>query len=72
MGSSVAYISGDVFEECQKLTSIHCKNAVPASATFSPFSGLQYESVTLYVPKGSREAYMDTSPWYYFANIIEE
>jgi hypothetical protein len=68
----VARIGLRIFDECQKLTSIHCKNATPASDVFEPFSVLQYETITLYVPKGSREAYMNADPWYYFTNIIEE
>ena len=31
-----------------------------------------YASATLYVPKGSREAYMRTNPWDKFKNIVEE
>ena len=36
------------------------------------FSEDIYSSATLYVPKGSREAYMNTSPWKQFKNIVEE
>ena len=71
--NSITYIGQDAFHECSDLTSIHCKIEDPAScAVFSPFDIDIYNSTTLFVPKGSRETYMRTSPWDKFKNIVEE
>ena len=71
--SSVTYIGQDAFKGCSDLTSIHCKIGNPSDCTvYSLFDNDTYESATLYVPKGSREAYMRTDRWDKFKNIIEE
>lgn len=72
LGSSVASIGKEALKECKKLTSIHCKNPIPASIDENPFESYHFQSVTLYVPKGSRDAYMNAAYWREFNNIVEE
>ena len=73
---NVSYIGQNAFKGCSRLTSIHCqmKESVLAISQCIPnaFDEEQYSSATLYVPKGSREAYMNKSPWKQFKNIVEE
>ena len=61
--------------ECGGLTSIHCQMKEPLLINYyyTLFFYIDvYASATLYVPKGSREAYMRTNPWDKFKNIVEE
>ena len=61
--------------ECGGLTSIHCQMKEPLLVDkfyYTLFDIDVYASATLYVPKGSREAYMRTNPWDKFKNIVEE
>lgn len=71
--SSVTYIGQDAFQGCSSLTSIHSQIENPSDCmVVSQFDSDIYSSATLYVPKGSREAYMRTNPWDKFKNIVEE
>jgi hypothetical protein len=73
--SSVTQIE-NAFVECSRLTSIHCQMKEPLLINryyYTLFFYIDvYASATLYVPKGSREAYMRTNPWDKFKNIVEE
>lgn len=66
--SSVTNIGPWAFYYCSGLTSVTCNRETPPSATAS-FPGAS--SVTLYVPLGSKTAYM-ASVWSNFKEIIED
>ena len=70
--NSVTDIGSDAFEYCTGLTSIHCKCKTPPNCDYSSFNGISAE-VTLYVPKGSLNAYKEARGWgNCFKNIVEE
>lgn len=70
--SSVSYISDAAFYSCKGLESIYCQKTTPPSVGSYRFSTYTYSNATLYVPKGSKSAYNNTtSPWSNFENIVE-
>lgn len=56
--------------KCGDLKTIELKSSMPQVA--SEFTAGQYASVTLYVPVGSRQAYVKAPVWGKFANIVEK
>jgi len=66
---NVSSIGDRVFADCTKLVSIRIQNPTPPTILNSTFSTDHKETVRLYVPKGSRDAY-----WlvWGFDNVIEE
>ena len=71
ISSSVTSIGAYAFSGCSGLTSIHCLWTTPPRIDYKTFNEI-YEKSTLYVPKGSLEAYKSTYPWRNFHNIVEE
>jgi hypothetical protein len=74
---SVTDISWDAFIGCSGLKSIHCKCSVPPAIDFYDYNSDRDEdninsTATLYVPKGSLEAYETSDDWKEFENIVEE
>ena len=65
-------IKDKVDEQIEKLSSIHCRNAIPVYETLFSLGLPKIGFATLYVPKGSRDAYLNTEPWSYFKTIVEE
>lgn len=76
--SSVTYIGTGAFLECSNLMKIHCKNPeAPFPSDYSSyrnifFSDPTYTKATLYVPRGSHDAYKYTLGWGHFRHIVEE
>lgn len=72
---SVTYIGGYAFDLCSGLIAIHCLVPTPPETGDLPF-GYEKEffmNATLYVPKGSLDAYKyDPLYWDLFKNIVEE
>ncbi len=78
---SLNIISAGAFHECRKLTSVVCKGTTPPTCPYEVFTAYNddyqdyrpyCQSVTLYVPKGSKEAYQNSEPWNTFKEIIEQ
>ena len=67
IGSGVTSIGYDAFGECFSLTNIYVKASTPAKIEWR----LGCENATLYVPKGSLEAYKAADGWKEFENIQE-
>lgn len=70
-------IGGQAFRNCSMLTSIYVYWATPLSfdknlpEESQPFAGVDFEKVTLYVPKGCKEKYQVANEWKRFTNIVE-
>ena len=68
--STVTYIGKDAFKDCKGLTSVTVLNPTPvvleSAETFN-----NRANATLYVPKGSQDAYKNTAIWKGFKQIIE-
>ena len=67
IGSGVTSIGSNAFGECSRLTNIYVKASTPAKIEW----GVGCEDATLYVPKGSLEAYKAADGWKEFENIQE-
>ncbi len=72
-GKGCTSICDPAFYDCNEITAIHCLGTTPPKYDAywgfePPFSNTVYETATLYVPRGSAEAYI----WYGFKNIVEE
>lgn len=62
-------IAAKAFTGCTALKEIHCKSMTPPSF----YKGdVDTEKCTLYVPKGAKDAYLKSSTWKDFTNIVEE
>ncbi|MBQ1758052.1 MAG: leucine-rich repeat domain-containing protein, partial [Prevotella sp.] len=70
IGSSVNYIGLHAFELCDALTTIISKMVEPCDL-YNEFSPNVYSNATLYVPRGSLEAYLFKNYWNKFRNIKE-
>ncbi len=67
--SSVISIRSGAFQECDNLTSVTVMNPLPVSISRYTFENRA--NATLYVPKGSKEAYETADYWKEFKEIIE-
>lgn len=69
---SVTDIGYGAFFGCEALEEVHCLWETPLQSDLHIVNSSTAESATLYVPKGTKEAYKATSPWSVFDNIEEE
>ena len=62
------------FAECYSIKEIHSKNPTPPQINSEIFgiTAINFTKSTLYIPKGSYEAYSTAPTWKKFKNIIEE
>jgi len=68
---SVKEVETSVFNSCIALTEIVCKSTTPVAISSSEFYGVSTTTATLYIPKGSKNAYASATGWSRFQNIIE-
>ena len=68
----ISYIGDGAFYGCSGLAEIHNQNPTPLNITSTCFSGVNKTTSILYVPRGSRTAYLDATGWKDFRNIVEE
>ncbi|HEY5569925.1 MAG TPA: leucine-rich repeat domain-containing protein, partial [Bacteroidales bacterium] len=68
---SVTSIGKNTFSLCEKLKEIHIRKATPPSMELTSFDSIAKDCI-LYVPKGSKSAYMQAPRWTGFKNIQEE
>lgn len=68
----ITSIGKSTFYYCPSLTSIHCTAPVPPKIFIDTFQFEISLDRNLYVPVGSKTAYMAADHWKYFKNIIEE
>lgn len=69
LGNTVETIEGNVFASCPAITSVTSLNRVPPTGGI--FLDEVYAAATLYVPRGSKEAYQSDENWSKFATIEE-
>ena len=70
---SVLTILGSAFNGCSGLTSIHCQGETPPnSGVQGAFENSIYSNATLFIPKGSLNAYKECPTWSPFKKIVEE
>ena len=69
IGSGVTWIGPGAFFNCSKLTSVTVFNPTPGDFALSAFS--YKTNATLYVPKGSKDAYQAADCWKEFKDIKE-
>ena len=67
--SQVGQIGEKTFNACDNLTAVEVKRTEPLAINNNTFTN--YTGATLYVPKGSRSAYMAADNWKLFGNIVE-
>ena len=65
----VSNIGKESFGNCHNLNSIYCQNPEPPECNFDAFSGVNYESCRLFVPKGSVNLYKHKFPWMLFTIV---
>ena len=68
--SSVTSIGGSAFSGCSGLRSIYVYAETVPSTVAGAFEGCDSKNCTVYVPKGTYDAYW-LSEWGYFDNIVE-
>ena len=70
--AGVTRIQGDAFMGCTSLTSITMNSTTPPTIWEGSFDPSIYKNATIYVPKGSKSAYISNSRWREFQNIVEK
>ena len=68
--SSVTSIGGSAFSGCSGLRSIYVYAETPPSISANAFNGCDLKNCTLYVPRGTYDAYW-LLDWGVFENIVE-
>ena len=69
---NVTSIEDYAFHNCEKLDTIHCLCTDPPVIHDDSFDEHTYTASTLFVPKGSIEAYRKANGWKQFKRIEEE
>lgn len=69
--NSIKYIEQDAFWGLKRLKSIYSSIETPMALDYNHFEESDKAYCTLYVPKGTRTTYLNTTGWKYFLNIVE-
>lgn len=69
--SNVKCIEKGAFYDCSALSSVYVYAETVPSINASAFDGCDLKNCTLYVPKGTYDAYRYSKWGYYFDNIVE-
>ncbi len=71
--SNITLLETKVFYYCYNLTTVICRwdDISKVTTESSLFSSKTYSKATLYVPKGTKSSYEETSPWSNFSSIVE-
>jgi hypothetical protein len=69
--NSVTNIGNSAFYTCVGLKSIYLMGTTPPSVGTDNFTDYHYKNITIYIPKGSLEAYQSAYVWKEFKNIQE-
>ena len=71
--ASIGFIGSSAFSSCQSLSKIYTSPMAPVNLDQSPnvFYNVNKTTAILYVPYGSRPAYLAASQWNEFLNIVE-
>ena len=68
---TVKYIEKWAFEGVKNLTALYVYKKEPIDIERDVFEDVDKDALTLYVPYGSKSAYMDAEGWSEFTNIVE-
>ena len=68
----ITSIGNATFKDCSSLQEIHCQAITPPTCRRGCFLEVDQTTCTLYVPKGTLEAYKAANVWKDFVNIVEE
>ena len=66
------FVGWGAFSGCSNLQEIHSQAITPPTCGGGCFGGVDQTTCTLYVPKGTLEAYKAADEWKDFVNIVEE
>ena len=69
--NSVTSIGSYAFSNCSKLTSVTVLNPTPIATNVNQDPFTNKKNATLYVPKGSKSAYLTSVCWKEFKKIVE-
>ncbi len=69
--STLTYIGDYAFTRVTTMKTLYCKRVTPCSLGNEAFNDDMYLFTTLYVPKGSKEAYQSANGWKNFSTIEE-
>ena len=69
IGNNVTSIGQSAFYNCDALTSVTVSSTTPVAITKNVFT--HRTNATLYVPQGSKEAYLEADYWKEFKEIVE-
>lgn len=72
VGSGVKTWGEDLFYACKNIKSIYLRSENVVTPTTEPFESEIFETATLYVPAGTKNAYELDSYWGRFRNIAED
>lgn len=70
LGKNIEEIGTSAFSGCDALQMVKAYWETPIETSGNTFSNTVYNNAKLYVPNGAREAYLATSCWNKFANIL--
>lgn len=70
--ASVTRIGSMVFGNCDNIKELEVESAIPPTASYQAFYGMDKENCVLKVPAGSRDAYKAADEWCEFINVTEE